>query len=288
MPCSCYLCCIGLIILFILLIAYWYIALPIIIILITSYTIITHQKNLKYLYTLDSPKNQENFTRETSLQPLKDGKLTKEYEKWLLQNDRKKKTALQIPSMQRHQSTMQQPPSPQLQLQEHAEIPEASISSKEFQRETETLSISPKEFKVKFKDYTRNEKIIRIISNLIATIILIIFIISAIISFIHQNYLSGIIFLTTMIILIIPNEIIEHVLSNRARKRKAIRYAGLRAQKTFPIQSPEKLDFQPSFEPTNQLLLKQSPIAEKITCPYCGAEIMKEDKFCKECGSKLE
>ncbi|MHA1726753.1 MAG: zinc-ribbon domain-containing protein [Promethearchaeota archaeon] len=288
MPCSCYLCCTFSIIILILLIAYWYIALPIIIILLISYMAISHQKNVKYISTLDSPKNQEIFTRETGFLPLKEGKLTKEYKEWLRQKDKNRKIASQLPPTQQTEPPIQPPAFPKQQLQEQPDLLEPSISSKDKLKEPEILAISSKELKVRFKDYTRNEKIIRIIFELIGMTILIIFIAFIIMSFIHQNFVRGFVYLLILIILMIPFEIIERVLQNRARKRKAKKYEEFITQKTFPSQPPSKLAYQTPIEPSYKTSLTQSQKVEKIICPYCGAENLKENKFCKECGSKLE
>ena len=266
-------------------IVFWYITIPIIAILIGSYIYISHKNQIKLYNSLDTKEKREEYIKEIGYLPIDKGKFTGEYKSWLIKKENERKTFLQPQQTTQSEPTYQpQPayqPEPTYQPQ-----PTYHPATRQVKRTEKPISvqIGPKDFKVKFKDYTANEKVIRLTFGSITTIILISFIIFAFISFIEQQYLRGIISLIIMVICIIPNEIVEHKLRNKARIRKMKDITEMKIQRDQYYQPLPVYQQEPAYRPAPR---KEIEI-EKIICPYCGGENKKTVKFCKNCGSRLD
>ncbi len=65
---------------------YWYISIPIIVICFSSFDFISNRILIKKAYdAVNTAETQEYFKNSSGENPLKDGKLTKSYKKWLIQ-----------------------------------------------------------------------------------------------------------------------------------------------------------------------------------------------------------
>ena len=154
------------------------------------------------------------------------------------------------------------------------------------------IQVDTKDLKIKFRDYNSNEKIIRVITELLAITLFIFFSIFIIWSVMNKLYANIIISAIIMGIYIIPHEIIEKRLLNRARIRKqkamVAKYLKLKevpsrpSYQTQPVYQPEPV-YHP--EPVYQPVPRQE--TEKIICQYCGSENLKNNKYCDNCGSNL-
>ncbi len=293
-PCCGYLCCAFSMVLIALSIVYWYITIPIIAILIVGYIFVSHQNRIKVCNSLDTIEKHEEFIKETGNYPIDKGKFTSTYKAWLIKKENERKASLQQQTTQAQPTHQPQPAyqsEPTLQPQPvHEPKPSYPPATRQVIGIEKTISakIRPKDFKVKFKDYTANEKAIRLIFDFIAAIILISFIIFAILSFVQQQYMRGIISIIVMMICLIPNEIVEHKLRNKARIRKMNEFIEMKTQREQYYQPKKVYQQEPIHrqEPTYQPVPKQE--IEKVFCPLCGGENKKKDHFCKNCGSKLD
>lgn len=157
------------------------------------------------------------------------------------------------------------------------------------EKEIENLiQVDSKDFKVKFRDYTPNEKAIRVIAGSIMTTLLIFFPLFIIWSVINQMGLQNIVIsIIIMAIFFIPHEILEKKLRNRARIRKqkamVAKYLDLKK-----VPSPPSYQTQPVYQPEPVYQPPPRQETEKIICHYCGSENLKINKYCKNCGSKLD
>jgi len=284
-PCCGYLCCVLTMFLIALSIVFWYITIPIIAILIGSYIYISHKNQIKLYNSLDTKEKREEYTKEIGYLPIDKGKFTGEYKSWLIKKENERKSFLQPQQISQSEPTYQ--PTPEYKPEPtYQPKPTYQPATRQVKRTEKPISvqISPKDFKVKFKDYTANEKVIRLTFESIATIVLISFIILAVMSFIDRQYQRGIIFLIIMAICIIPNEIVEYKLRNKARIRKMKDLTEMKIQRNQYYQPLPAYQQEPAYRPPP----KQEIEIEKIICPYCGGENNKTVKFCKNCGSRLD
>ena len=199
--------------------------------------------------------------------------------------------AAKIRSFQPESISHQQPiPQPQDIAQPQAIPRPQAIPQPVYRQEKEIenlIQVDSKDFKVKFKDYTFNEKAFRVITESIAVTLIIYFPIFIIWSAINQLYENIVISIIIMAIYFIPHEILEKKLRNNARirKQKAMiaKYVDLKK-----VQSPPSYQSQPVSqpEPIYQPAPRQEP--EKIMCHSCGSENLKTNKYCENCGSVLD
>jgi len=156
------------------------------------------------------------------------------------------------------------------------------------EKEIENLiQVDSKDFKVKFRDYTPNEKATRVITESIAITLFIFFPLFIIWSVINQLYVNIVISIIIMTFYFIPHEILEKKLRNNARIRKqkamVAKYIDLKKVPTPPFYQTQPV-YQP--EPVYQPAPRQE--TEKIICYNCSSENLKIEKYCKNCGSKLD
>jgi len=156
------------------------------------------------------------------------------------------------------------------------------------EKEIENLiQVNSKDFKVKFRDYTPNEKAIRVIIDSIAITLFIFFSFFIIWSVINQLYVNIVISIIIMTIYLIPHEIVERRIQNKARIRKqkamVAKYLDLKK-----APSPPSYQIQPMNQPEPVYQPPPRQETEKIICHYCGSENLKINKYCKNCGGSLE
>jgi peroxiredoxin family protein len=87
-------------------------------------------------------------------------------------------------------------------------------------KKSPSVPIKSKDLKIKFRDYTSNEKAIRVIAGIITGILIIIMSIMIIISVVNQQYINILIYVAIIGFGIIPNELIEKKIRKNAQKRK--------------------------------------------------------------------
>lgn len=81
-----------------------------------------------------------------------------------------------------------------------------------------------KDFKIRSKDYTSGERTLRVIGEIIAAFIFILFMILIIFSFINEQFINVFIYMFLLFIFMLPYEIFEHYLKNKIRARKIKNY----------------------------------------------------------------
>ncbi|MHA1491673.1 MAG: hypothetical protein ACTSRI_18710, partial [Promethearchaeota archaeon] len=205
---------------------------------------INHKNQIKLYNSLDTKEKREEYIKEIGYLPIDKGKFTGEYKSWLIKKENERKSFLQPQQISQSEPIYQPTP-------EYKPEPMYRPATRQVKRIEKPISvqISPKDFKVKFKDYTANEKVIRLIFESITSIVLISFIILAVMSFIDRQYQRGIIFLIIMAICIIPNEIVEHKLRNKAQIRKMKDLTEMKIQRNQYYQSLPVNQQEPAYRP---------------------------------------
>ncbi len=132
---------------------------------------------------------------------------------------------------------------------------------------TGSILISSKDFKPKLRYCTRKEKILRWIAEIITGIFLIVVGVLIVQSIIKQQFIDMIIYIVSIIILIIPNEIIERVLKKKVQKRRIQGIIQERVEK-------ERVEQQPFYHPT-RVIGKEEGILVFVSYATKDAEIYK-------------
>jgi hypothetical protein len=102
----------------------------------------------------------------------------------------------------------------------------------------ELSPLKPKEYKVKFRHYTSKQKWIRVLSSIIAVIIIIPSIIMIILNIMEGQYPNIVIYVILIVAVLIISEIIENIIKKKVLNRLIEGVVIKRAQTVSPVEYP--------------------------------------------------